>query len=44
MFKLNLTGYVIGTVGRALVIVADYLGSVPLMLLFTGIATFGMGL
>ena len=33
----------IGTVGRALVIVAGYLGSVPLMLLFTGIAAFGMG-
>ena len=43
MYKLNLTGYVIGTIGRALVIVAGYLGSVPLMLLFTGIAAFGMG-
>ena len=43
MYKLNLTGYVIGTIGRALVVVAGYLGSVPLMLLFTGIAAFGMG-
>lgn len=43
MYKLNLTGYVIGTVGRALVVLAGYMGSVPLMLLFTGIAAFGMG-
>ena len=43
MYKLNLTGYVIGTIGRALVVVAGYLGSVSLMLLFTGIAAFGMG-
>lgn len=43
MYKLNLTGYVIGTVGRALVVFAGYMGSVPLMLLFTGIAAFGMG-
>lgn len=43
MYKLNLTGYIIGTIGRGLVIVAGYMGSVPLMLLFTGIAAFGMG-
>ncbi|MBQ7838964.1 MAG: MFS transporter [Lachnospiraceae bacterium] len=43
MYKLNLTGYIIGTIGRALVVAAAYLGSVPLMLLFTGIAAFGMG-
>lgn len=43
MYKLNLTGYAIGTIGRALVVVAAYLGSVPLMLLFTAIAAFGMG-
>ena len=43
LYKLNLTGYAVGTIGRALVIVAAYLGSVPLMLLFTGIAAFGMG-
>lgn len=43
MYKLNLTGYIIGTIGRALVVAASYLGSVPLMLLFTGIAAFGMG-
>ena len=43
MYKLNLTGYVIDTVGRALVVLAGYMGNVPLMLLFTGIAAFGMG-
>lgn len=43
MYKLNLTGYVIATIGRALVVVAGYLGSVPLMLLFTAIAALGQG-
>ncbi|MBQ8803192.1 MAG: MFS transporter [Tyzzerella sp.] len=43
MYKLNLTGYIIGTIGRALVVVAAYLGSIPLMLLFTAVASFGMG-
>ena len=43
MYKLNLTGYIIGTIGRLLVVVAAYMGSVPLMLLFTAIAAFGMG-
>lgn len=43
LYKLNLTGYAIGTLGRALVIVAAYMGSVPLMLAFTAVAAFGMG-
>ena len=43
MYKLNLRGYMLGTLGRALVVVAGYLGSVPLMLLFTGIAAVGQG-
>ncbi len=43
MYKLNLRGYMLGTLGRALVVAAGYLGSVPLMLLFTGIAAFGQG-
>lgn len=43
MYKLNLTGYALGTIGRALVVVAAYLNSVPLMLAFTAIAAFGMG-
>ena len=43
MYRLNLRGYMLGTLGRALVVVAGYLGSVPLMLLFTGIAALGQG-
>lgn len=43
MYKLNLVGYTIGTIGRAMVVVAAYMGSVPLMLLFTAVAAFGMG-
>ncbi len=43
MYKLNLRGYMLGTLGRALVVVAGYAGSVPLMLLFTGIAALGQG-
>ena len=43
MYKLNLVGYIIATVGRALVVVAGYMGSVPLMLLFTAIAALGQG-
>ncbi len=43
MYRLNLRGYMLGTLGRALVIVAGYLGSVPLMLFFTGVAALGQG-
>lgn len=43
MYKLNLRGYMLGTIGRGLVVVAAYLGSVPLMLLFTAAAAFGQG-
>lgn len=43
MYKLNLTGYVIGTIGRALVIVAAYYGSVECMIGFTALAALGMG-
>jgi len=42
MYKLNLTGYIIGAVGRGLVVVAGYMGSIPLMLLFSGVAAIGM--
>ena len=42
MYKLNLTGYTIGTLGRLGVMIAGYLGSVPLMLICTGIAAIGM--
>ncbi len=43
MYKLNLRGYMLGTAGRALVVVAGYLGNLPLMLLFTGVAALGQG-
>ena len=43
MYKLNLYGYALGTLGRALVVFAAYIGNLPLMFLFTGIAAFGMG-
>ncbi len=43
MYKLNLRGYMLGTLGRGLVVVAGYMGSVPLMLLFTAVAAFGQG-
>jgi GPH family glycoside/pentoside/hexuronide:cation symporter len=42
MYKLNLTGYVIGTAGRLGVLLAGYMGNIPLMLVFTAIAAFGM--
>lgn len=42
MYRLNVGGYLIGTVGRALVLVSAYLGSLPLMLVFSGVAAFGM--
>lgn len=41
MYKLNLVGYVLATIGRIGVLIAAYAGSVPMMLLFTGIAAFG---
>ena len=43
LYKLNLVGYEVGTIVRALVVVAAYMGSVPLMLVFTAVAAFGMG-
>lgn len=43
MYKLNLYGYALGTLGRALVVLAAYMGNLPLMFLFTGVAAFGMG-
>ena len=43
MYRLNLGGYMLGTFGRAMVVVAGYMGSIPLMLLFTGIAALGQG-
>lgn len=42
MYKINYRGYALATVARIMVIVAAYLGSVPMMLLFTAIASFGV--
>ena len=42
MYKINYSGYALATVGRILVIVAAYLGSVPMMLAFTAVASLGM--
>ena len=42
MYRVNITGYVIAVVGRLGVLVAAYMGSIPLMLLFTGLASLGM--
>lgn len=43
MHRLNLRGYMLGTFGRVMVVAAGYMGSIPLMLLFTGIAALGQG-
>ena len=43
MYKLNLRGYILAVSGRALVVVAGYLGNVPLMMLFTAVAALGQG-
>ncbi|MBE6573287.1 MAG: MFS transporter [Ruminococcaceae bacterium] len=42
MYKLNVFGYLIATAGRLGVMAAGYIGSVPLMLVFTAIATLGI--
>jgi len=42
MYKLNLMGYTLGTIGRLGVVIAGYLGSVPLMLACTAVAAMGM--
>ena len=43
LYKLNIVGYAIATVGRALVVVAAYMHSVPLMIIFTAVSSFGQG-
>ena len=42
MYKLNIWGYVIAAVGRVGVMAAAYMGSLPLMLAFTAVATIGI--
>lgn len=43
MYKLNKYSYMIATLGRLFVVIAGYIGSVPLMLLFTAVAALGQG-
>lgn len=43
MYKLNLRGYIVAVIGRALVVVAGYIGSIPLMMAFTALAALGQG-
>ncbi len=43
MYKINKYSYMIATVGRLLVVVAGYMGCVPLMLAFTALAALGQG-
>lgn len=43
MYKLNKYSYMLATVCRLLVVIAGYLGSVPLMLAFTALAALGQG-
>ncbi len=42
MYKINLAGYILATVARGLVVVGGYLGSLPMMLVFSGVAAIGM--
>ena len=42
MYKINIAGYIIATLFRGMVIVAAYAGSLPLMLIFTALAAFGI--
>lgn len=42
MYKINLAGYLLAACGRGLVIVAAYMGNIPLMLLFSAAASMGM--
>lgn len=42
MYRLNLTGYALSAAARAMVIVGAYLGSIPMMLVFSGAAAICM--
>ena len=43
MYKLNKYSYMLATAARLGVVVAGYMGSIPLMLIFTAIAALGQG-
>ena len=42
MYKLNMIGYLIAAAGRVGVMLAGYMGSIPLMLVFTAVSTLGI--
>ncbi|NBI82249.1 MFS transporter [Clostridiaceae bacterium] len=42
MYRLNLAGYALSVAARGLVIAGGYLGSLPMMLVFSGVASIGM--
>lgn len=42
MYKLNILGYCLAATGRILVLIAGYMGNVPMMLVFSGIAALGI--
>ena len=42
MYKLNICGYALAALGRVGVMVAAYMGSLPLMLAFTAVSTIGI--
>lgn len=41
MYKLNIVGYALAALGRLGALISAYMGSIPLMLVFTGIAALG---
>lgn len=41
MYKINIAGYAVATLGRLGVLISAYVGSIPLMLVFTGITALG---
>ena len=41
MYKLSIAGYFLAVLGRIGVLIAAYIGSIPAMLVFTGIASLG---
>ncbi|AYD88918.1 hypothetical protein D5R93_00525 [Actinomyces lilanjuaniae] len=42
MYRVNIAGYVIAVLGRLAVAASAYAGSIPLMLVFSGVASIGM--
>ena len=41
MYRINIIGYAVGIFGRVMVLAAAFMGSIPLMLVFTGVAALG---